>query len=83
MACLANTPGGGALVLGVADDGTRIGTDLDADWLRHRIWELTEHRLTIDVRVVDLDGTRLLVLNTQEAIEPIRGRGFFYVPVDP
>ncbi|MGH3443227.1 MAG: ATP-binding protein, partial [Nitriliruptorales bacterium] len=75
MACLANTPGGGALVLGVADDGTRIGTDLDPGWLRHRIWELAEHRLTVDVRVVDLDGTRLLVLTTHEAIEPIRHEG--------
>lgn len=75
IACLANTAGGGALVLGVADDGTRIGTELDPEWLRHRIWELTEHRLTVDVRVVDLDGTRLLVLSTQEAIEPIRHEG--------
>jgi len=29
MACLASTPGGGALVLGIADDGTRIGTGLE------------------------------------------------------
>lgn len=75
MACLANTPRGGALILGVADDGTRIGTELDADWLRHRIYELTKHRLTVDVREVDLDGTRLLVLTTQEAIEPVRHDG--------
>jgi ATP-dependent DNA helicase RecG len=34
---MANTPGGGALVVGVADDGTVLGTELDADWLRHRI----------------------------------------------
>ena len=26
MACMANTPGGGALIVGVADDGARIGT---------------------------------------------------------
>ncbi|KAA0232233.1 MAG: hypothetical protein JJLCMIEE_02805 [Acidimicrobiales bacterium] len=75
MACLANTPGGGALILGIADDGTRIGTDLDPDWLRHRVWELTEGRLTADVRVVELDSTRLLVLVTHEAIEPIRHEG--------
>ena len=25
MACMANSPGGGAVILGVADDGTRIG----------------------------------------------------------
>ncbi len=27
-ACMANTPGGGALVVGVADDGTVLGTQL-------------------------------------------------------
>jgi len=75
MACLANTPGGGAIVVGVADDGQRIGTRLDEAWLRHRIWELTEQKLTVTVRVGELDGTRLLVLVTHEAIEPIRYRG--------
>lgn len=75
MACFANTPGGGAVILGVADDGLRIGTELDADWLRNRIWQLTEQKLTISVREVDLLGTRLLVLLTHEAIEPIRYSG--------
>lgn len=75
MACMANTPGGGAIVVGVADDGLRIGTELDGEWLRHRIWELTERRLTVAVREADLDGTRLLVLTTHEAIEPIRHEG--------
>ncbi|EQD52754.1 transcriptional regulator with HTH domain protein, partial [mine drainage metagenome] len=72
---MANTPGGGAIVLGVADDGTRIGTELDPEWLRHRIWQLTERRLTVAVRAVDLNGTRILVLTTHEAIEPIRFEG--------
>ncbi len=71
MTCLANTPGGGAIILGIADQGQRIGTELDPGWLRHRIWELTEHKLTIDVSVAQLDGTRILVLSTHEAIEPI------------
>ncbi|MHB8449590.1 MAG: ATP-binding protein [Mycobacteriales bacterium] len=75
MACLANTPGGGAIVLGIANDGTRIGTELDSEWLRYRIWQLTESRLTVAVRVADLDGTRILVLTTHEAIEPIRHEG--------
>jgi ATP-dependent DNA helicase RecG len=75
LACLANTPRGGAIVLGVADDGTRIGTQLDGEWLRHRIWELTERKLTVSVREADLDGARLLVLTTLEAIEPIRHEG--------
>lgn len=75
MACMANTPGGGAVILGVADDGTRIGTRLDPNRLRHRIYELTDRRLTVDVRVANLDSLRLLILSTHEAIEPIRYRG--------
>ena len=75
MACMANTPGGGAIVLGVADDGTRIGTRLCSDSLRHRIYELTNQALTISVRVAELDSVRLLILSTHEAIEPIRVRG--------
>ncbi len=75
MACMANTVGGGAIILGVADDGTRIGTSLESEWLRYRIWELTERKLTVAVRVAELDGCRLLVLSTYEAIEPIRYQG--------
>lgn len=75
MACMANTPGGGGLILGVADDGARIGTRLRPDWLRFRIWQLTEQKLTITVRPADLDGCRLLVLSTHQAIEPIRYKG--------
>ena len=72
---MANTPGGGAVIVGVADDGIRIGTDLDPEWLRFRIWQLTEGKLTVTVRVADLGGTRLLVLSTHDAIEPIRYGG--------
>ena len=75
MACMANTAGGGAIIVGVADDGERIGSDLDVQWLRHRIYELTERKLTVDVREAVLDGCRILVLATHEAIEPIRYRG--------
>ena len=72
---MANTPGGGALIVGVADDGARIGTRLDAGWLRHRIWELTSQKLTVAVRAEYLDGRRILVLTCIEALEPIRYRG--------
>lgn len=75
LACMANTPGAGALVLGVADDGRRIGTALNEEWLRHRIFELSDRRLTVDIRAGDLDGTRLLVLRPPEAVEPIRWNG--------
>lgn len=75
IACFANTPGGGAIIVGVADEGARIGTSLDAEWLRHRIWELTSRQLTTSVREALLDGVRLLILTTHEAIEPIRYGG--------
>jgi ATP-dependent DNA helicase RecG len=75
MSCMANTPGGGAIILGVADDGIRIGTQLDGEWLRHRLWQLTDGKLTVAVREANLDGTRILVLTTHEAIEPIRHEG--------
>lgn len=75
MACMANTAGGGAIILGIADDGVRIGTMLDAQWLRGRIFELTQRELTVDVREAVLDGCRVLVLATPEAIAPVRYKG--------
>lgn len=75
LACLANTAGGGAIILGVADDGVRIGTALDAEWLRHRVYELTSRQLTISAREVMLAGVRLLVLTAPEGLEPIRHAG--------
>ena len=75
MACMANTPGGGAVIVGVADDGARIGTRLDGDWLRHRIWELTSGQLTIVVHEACLDECRLLILTSIEALAPVRYRG--------
>ena len=75
MACMANTPGGGAIIVGIADDGSRVGTELDGDWLRHRIWELTKRRLTVAVREHRVDGCRLLVLSVAEALEPVDHQG--------
>lgn len=75
LACMANTDGGGAVVLGVSDDGQAVGTQLDPQWLRHRIYELTDRRLTVDVQEHQWQGTRLLVLRAPEALEPIRYAG--------
>ena len=75
LACMANTPGGGAIIVGVSDDGVRIGTRLNADWVRHRIWELSSRQLTVAVREADLDGCRLLILTCLEALAPVRYRG--------
>lgn len=73
-ACMANSEGGGALVVGVADDGTLVGTELDPEWLRSRIYDLTQRLLTVDVREVSIRGVRLLVLRSPQALEPVRWR---------
>jgi ATP-dependent DNA helicase RecG len=74
IACMANTPGGGALIVGVANGGELIGTELDPQWLRHRIYELVGG-LTATVQVHHLHGVRILVITAPEAVEPFRYRG--------
>lgn len=74
-ACMANSDGGGALIVGVADDGTVIGTDLDTEWLRRRLYELTDRQLTCDIATRTLRGQRIIVLRCPEAVEPIRVAG--------
>ena len=71
-ACMSNTPGGGALIVGVADDGTLVGADLHAEWLRQRIFELTRRLLTVDVTEAIVRGVRLLVVVSPSAVEPVR-----------
>lgn len=76
LGCMANTPGGGAIVLGIADDGARPGATVGAESLRHRIYELSQRRLTPDVTDRRLaDGTRVLVCRVLQALEPIRVNG--------
>lgn len=74
-ACMANTPGSGALIVGVSKTGELIGTALDAEWLRFRIFEVTGRALTVDVQEVVVQGTRLLVIYPPGAVEPIRMDG--------
>jgi ATP-dependent DNA helicase RecG len=71
-ACMANTDQGGALIVGAAHDGTLIGTELDVEWLRRRIYEFTQQRLTVVVTETAIGGARLLVLRSPEAVEPVR-----------
>lgn len=71
-ACMANTPGGGALIVGVADDGALVGAALNAEWLRQRVYELTRRLLTVDVYEASVRGVRLLVVVSPAAVEPVR-----------
>ena len=75
MACMANTPGGGAIILGIADDGTLVGTELDGDWLRHRIWEISKRRLTVSAHEAEINGCSVLVLTVAEALDPVEHDG--------
>jgi hypothetical protein len=61
--CMANTPKGGCLIVGVADNGDVIGTELEAEWLRARIYELTARQLTVDVKEATLRGHRVLIVD--------------------
>ncbi|GMA41748.1 RNA-binding domain-containing protein [Mobilicoccus caccae] len=71
VACMANTPGGGALIVGVADDGTPIGTDLDVDWLQKRLYQLLHHKLATIITEESARGRRLLVIRCPPAVEPL------------
>ncbi|MEZ0165819.1 DUF5635 domain-containing protein [Kineococcus sp. LSe6-4] len=68
--CFANTPGGGAVVLGV-DDKTHdlLGTALDADFLRQRLHVLTGVAPVVEERSVR--GVRVLLLLVGEADGPV------------
>src|SRR5699024_4612366 len=60
VAAMANTPGGGALIIGVEDrSGDLLGTDLDVEWLRQQIYRRVEVAPEIEARVEQ--GIRLLV----------------------
>ncbi|MDD7542513.1 MAG: DUF5635 domain-containing protein [Mobiluncus porci] len=70
VACMANTPHGGALILGVEDKtGKLIGTELDTQWLRHRIYQAID--VAPDITEQRVLGQRLLVLFVPPASEPV------------
>ncbi len=72
VACLANTPGGGALLVGVENaTGALLGAVLDEEWLRHRIYERVD--LAPAVEPITIDGVRLLAIYVAEAREPVEG----------
>ncbi len=74
VACFANTPGGGALVVGVEDStGDLLGTVMHPDWLRHRIYERVDIAPLVEERHVQ--GVRLLVLYVAAAQDPVEDTG--------
>ena len=74
VACLANTTGGGALIVGIADDAREIGAVTDRDWLRQRIHEQIDVAPAIEERTLP-SGTRVLIVMVSEAREPVEDTG--------
>ena len=75
-ACMANTKGGGTLIVGVEDKtGKLIGADTDPHWLRSRIYDLTDRKLAVDIQTVKVKDKLLLVVDAPQAVEPVPYRG--------
>ena len=71
-ACFANTRGGGVIIVGVDDaTGELIGAESDIDWLRTRLYQLTDSKVNADIREVEISGARLLVITVPQAVEPV------------
>ncbi len=74
VACMANTPRGGALILGVEDKtGLLLGTELDTDWLRERIH--SQIGVAPDIVEQFVGGQRLLIIYVAESPEPVHDTG--------
>lgn len=74
VACFANTPGGGVLIVGVEDkSGRLIGTNLDIEWLCQAIHRAVD--VAPDIVEHYVGGFRLLVIYVVEAREPIINTG--------
>ncbi len=75
-ACMANTKGGGTLIVGADDKtGQIIGADTNPHWLRSRIYDLTDRKLSVDIQTVKVKGKVLLVVDAPQAVEPVPYRG--------
>lgn len=74
VAYMANTPGGGALIVGVENGtGDLLGTELDVEWLRHQIYRRIDVAPAVEERIER--GIRLLVILIAEAREPVEDTG--------
>lgn len=74
VAAMANTPGGGALIVGIENrTGDLLGTDLDVEWLRQQIYRRID--VAPDILERYEQGIRLLVLYVPEAREPVEDTG--------
>lgn len=73
VACMANTPGGGVLIVGVDDKtSSLLGASMDSEWLRQRIYRLVDIAPVIEERRVQ--GVRLLIVLVAQSREPVEDR---------
>ena len=80
VACMAMSDRGGAIVVGINDKAAGaaafVGTFLDLDWLRRRIYVLTQPNFSSDVIEELIEhGKRLYVINVAPALSEIRSGG--------
>ncbi|ACZ32061.1 putative transcriptional regulator [Xylanimonas cellulosilytica DSM 15894] len=74
VAAMANTPGGGALIVGVESrSGDLLGTELEREWLRQQIYRRVD--VAPDIEVINERGIRLLVIYVAESREPVEDTG--------
>lgn len=70
VACMANSPEGGALLLGIEDrSGMIIGTELDIDWLRQSIYSRVD--IAPDIIEKRAEGQRILAVFVAPSPEPV------------
>lgn len=68
VAAMANTPGGGALIVGVENrSGDLLGTELDVEWLRQQIYWRVD--VAPEIEEIHEQGIRLLMIYVAEARE--------------
>ncbi len=79
VACLANSDNGGVLVVGVNDRASGpeafVGTYLDIDWLRRRIYALTQPSYTVEIEELIRAEARLYLILVLPALEEVRAGG--------
>lgn len=74
VAAMANTPGGGALIVGVENrSGDLLGTELDVEWLRQQIYWRVD--VAPEIEEIHEQGIRLLMIYVAEAREPVEDTG--------
>ncbi|WIM67758.1 DUF5635 domain-containing protein [Corynebacterium breve] len=70
VACMANSPGGGVLIVGVEDKtGRVIGTELDIEKLRQRIHSGVG--VAPSIQDYSVEGLRVLAIYVAESSEPV------------